>query len=136
MRGWALRQVRPGSTATQNVPAGFRLDRWRGHDAELDRLFADFTATLQRNETRSVAELNGVQGQPVDIHGYYPRTRNASAARDAVQFDIERGAAGAVHERGSVPTRRRRRARRLTRIPVRGENACRGDTVRLCRANR
>ncbi|HET7359580.1 MAG TPA: NADP-dependent isocitrate dehydrogenase, partial [Rhodanobacteraceae bacterium] len=40
-------------------------------DATLAGLFAGLAATLQANEATIVAELNGVQGQPVDIGGYY-----------------------------------------------------------------
>ncbi len=40
-------------------------------DAELATQFAPFAAALTENEATIVAELNGVQGQPVDIGGYY-----------------------------------------------------------------
>jgi len=40
-------------------------------DAELKNQFAPIAATLKTNEHKIVAELNDVQGKPVDIGGYY-----------------------------------------------------------------
>ena len=40
-------------------------------DAELQATFAPISAALIANEEKIVAELNGAQGQPVDINGYY-----------------------------------------------------------------
>ncbi|MDT0156493.1 NADP-dependent isocitrate dehydrogenase [Microbacterium sp. ARD32] len=40
-------------------------------DAELAAAFAPVAATLAENEQKIVGELNAVQGQPVDIGGYY-----------------------------------------------------------------
>ncbi|HTQ36254.1 MAG TPA: NADP-dependent isocitrate dehydrogenase, partial [Steroidobacteraceae bacterium] len=40
-------------------------------DAELKARFAPLAATLSQHEQAIVAELNGVQGKPVDIGGYY-----------------------------------------------------------------
>ena len=40
-------------------------------DAALKATFATLAKTLEANEATIVAELAGVQGQPVDIHGYY-----------------------------------------------------------------
>jgi len=40
-------------------------------DADLAAAFAPIAATLAENEQKIVAELNAVQGQPVDIGGYY-----------------------------------------------------------------
>jgi isocitrate dehydrogenase len=40
-------------------------------DAELRARFAPIAAALARDEAKIVAELNGVQGKPVDIGGYY-----------------------------------------------------------------
>lgn len=40
-------------------------------DAELKTLFARLADTLEANEATIVNELNKVQGQPVDIRGYY-----------------------------------------------------------------
>ena len=40
-------------------------------DAELQRVFAPVASELERQEPAIVAELNGVQGKPVDIGGYY-----------------------------------------------------------------
>ena len=40
-------------------------------DAELKSLFARLAETLEANEATILDELNSVQGQPVDIGGYY-----------------------------------------------------------------
>jgi isocitrate dehydrogenase len=40
-------------------------------NAELQEVFAPIAAELERNETTIVSDLNGVQGAPVDIGGYY-----------------------------------------------------------------
>ena len=40
-------------------------------DAELKRLFTPLAAALAANETQIVKELNGVQGKPADVGGYY-----------------------------------------------------------------
>ena len=40
-------------------------------DAELAAKFAPLAAALSANEAAIIAELNGVQGQPVDLGGYY-----------------------------------------------------------------
>lgn len=40
-------------------------------DAELQATFAPISAALIANEEKIVAELNGAQGQPADINGYY-----------------------------------------------------------------
>ena len=40
-------------------------------DAELAAQFAPLAKTLSENEQKIVAELNGVQGKPVDLGGYY-----------------------------------------------------------------
>ena len=50
-------------------------------DAALAAHFAPIAADLTANEARIVAELNGVQGKPVDIGGYYrPNAKLVSAA--------------------------------------------------------
>jgi isocitrate dehydrogenase len=50
-------------------------------DAEVAQRFAAVAAALVEGEAAIVAELNGVQGQPVDIGGYYfPDPDQASAA--------------------------------------------------------
>jgi isocitrate dehydrogenase len=43
----------------------------QNEDAELRARFAPLAKSLTENETRIVAELNAVQGKPVDIGGYY-----------------------------------------------------------------
>jgi isocitrate dehydrogenase len=40
-------------------------------DAELKRIFTPVASELERQEQTIIAELNGVQGKPVDIGGYY-----------------------------------------------------------------
>lgn len=40
-------------------------------DSELAGLFADLAAALEANEQQIVEELNSVQGEPVDLRGYY-----------------------------------------------------------------
>jgi isocitrate dehydrogenase len=40
-------------------------------DAALKAKFAPLAKTLSENEAKILAELNGAQGKPVDIHGYY-----------------------------------------------------------------
>ncbi|MDR2216398.1 MAG: NADP-dependent isocitrate dehydrogenase, partial [Nevskiaceae bacterium] len=50
-------------------------------DAELQKRFAPIAAQLTRDEATIVAELNGVQGKPADIGGYYhPDAAKCSAA--------------------------------------------------------
>ena len=50
-------------------------------DPEVAERFAAVAAALVEGEDAIVAELNGVQGQPVDIGGYYsPDPDKASAA--------------------------------------------------------
>ncbi|HRF83948.1 MAG TPA: NADP-dependent isocitrate dehydrogenase [Pseudoxanthomonas sp.] len=50
-------------------------------DAELKATFAPLAQALAENEARIVAELNGAQGKPVDIGGYYhPDLAKAGAA--------------------------------------------------------
>jgi isocitrate dehydrogenase len=50
-------------------------------DAELKRLFRPVAEALEKNEAKIVAELNGVQGKPIDVGGYYhPDPARASAA--------------------------------------------------------
>jgi isocitrate dehydrogenase len=52
-------------------------------DAELKAQFTTVAKTLADNEAKIVAELNGVQGKPVDIQGYY-RT-NPELTRQAMR---------------------------------------------------
>ena len=58
-------------------------------DADLKTRFAPLAERLARDEATIVAELNGVQGQPVDIGGYYrPDTAlTASAMRPSATFN-------------------------------------------------
>jgi isocitrate dehydrogenase len=53
----------------------------QNEDTELKQRFAKLAKTLSDNESAIVAELNGVQGHPVDIGGYYaPKPELASRA--------------------------------------------------------
>ena len=50
-------------------------------DAEVAALFTPIAEALRSNEATIVAELDGVQGEPVDIDGYYfPDPAKVSAA--------------------------------------------------------
>jgi isocitrate dehydrogenase len=50
-------------------------------DPELRRTFMPIADALERNEAKIVAELNGVQGKPMDVGGYYhPDPSRAGAA--------------------------------------------------------
>jgi isocitrate dehydrogenase len=50
-------------------------------DAALKAKFAPLAKALTENEAKIVGELNGAQGKPVDIHGYYhPDIKLVSAA--------------------------------------------------------
>jgi isocitrate dehydrogenase len=50
-------------------------------DAELAAVFAPLAEALERDEETIVGELNGVQGAPVELGGYYqPDPERASAA--------------------------------------------------------
>jgi isocitrate dehydrogenase len=65
-------------------------------DAELKQRFSGVAAELERNEATIVAELNGVQGKPVDVGGYYhPDTRLTSKAmRPSATFNRILGTLG------------------------------------------
>ncbi|MFQ3670032.1 MAG: NADP-dependent isocitrate dehydrogenase [Verrucomicrobiia bacterium] len=53
----------------------------QNQDSELKRKFAPVAEAMARDEAKIVAELNGVQGRPVDLGGYYrPDVRKAEAA--------------------------------------------------------
>lgn len=52
-------------------------------DVELKEKFASLAQTLSENEAQIVSELNGVQGQPIDIDGYY--AANAEKAAQAMR---------------------------------------------------
>jgi isocitrate dehydrogenase len=58
-------------------------------DAELKRAFTPVASELERQEQAIVAELNGVQGKPVDIGGYYhpDTTLVARAMRPSAAFN-------------------------------------------------
>ncbi|MGW8288610.1 MAG: NADP-dependent isocitrate dehydrogenase, partial [Desulfobulbales bacterium] len=43
----------------------------QGKDPELQARFTEIARKLKENEPKIIAELNGVQGQKVDIGGYY-----------------------------------------------------------------
>jgi isocitrate dehydrogenase len=51
------------------------------HDPELQSHFAPLARALSENETKIMSELNGTQGRPVDIGGYYaPNPESTSKA--------------------------------------------------------
>jgi isocitrate dehydrogenase len=53
----------------------------QAQDADLASRFAPVAAALRDNEAQIIAELNGAQGSPVDIGGYYhPDERKTSSA--------------------------------------------------------
>jgi isocitrate dehydrogenase len=53
----------------------------QSEEAALQSLFTPLAEQLTRNEARIVAQLNGAQGKPVDIGGYYhPDPARCSAA--------------------------------------------------------
>ena len=58
-------------------------------DAELASRFAPLAKALADDEAKIVAELNGVQGQPVDIGGYYrpDMAKLAAAMRPSATFN-------------------------------------------------
>ena len=58
-------------------------------DAELKARFAPVARQLAANEAKINAELLGAQGKPVDMGGYYHRTRK-TAEGDAAEPDAER----------------------------------------------
>ena len=67
-------------------------------DAELKGLFAPLAASLSSREDTIVAELNAVQGKPVDIGGYYHPSRELTAAamRPSATFNAALDALGQV----------------------------------------
>ncbi|MDH5767218.1 MAG: NADP-dependent isocitrate dehydrogenase, partial [Gammaproteobacteria bacterium] len=58
-------------------------------DDDLQKLFAPIAQQLQQNEEKIVNELNGVQGQPVDIGGYFhpDKSLTSSVMRPSVTFN-------------------------------------------------
>ena len=61
-------------------------------DAELAEAFAPLAERLAADEEAIVAELNGVQGEPVDLGGYYRADRDKADRGDAAERDVQRGA--------------------------------------------
>ena len=61
----------------------------QNEDADLKSQFAELAKTLADNETVIVAELNGVQGHPADIGGYYAPKPNLAekAMRPSTAFN-------------------------------------------------
>jgi isocitrate dehydrogenase len=50
-------------------------------DTDLKNIFKDVAQSLSRNEKSIIAELNAIQGHPVDIGGYYlPDEKLANSA--------------------------------------------------------
>ena len=58
-------------------------------DAGLKTRFAPLAAALAQNEAKIVAELNGAQGKPVDIGGYYhpDLAKTGTAMRPSATFN-------------------------------------------------
>jgi isocitrate dehydrogenase len=58
-------------------------------DAELKGIFTPIASELERQEQTIVAELNGVQGRPVDVGGYYhpDATMASQAMRPSLTFN-------------------------------------------------
>jgi isocitrate dehydrogenase len=58
-------------------------------DPDLRATFGPVAAALEQNESRIVGELNGVQGGPVDIGGYYhpDPAKTAAAMRPSATFN-------------------------------------------------
>jgi isocitrate dehydrogenase len=58
-------------------------------DADLKAKFATLAKTLAANETKIVEELNSVQGQPMEIDGYYfaDEAKVAAAMRPSATFN-------------------------------------------------
>ena len=77
-------------------------------DAALKAKFAPLAATLEANEATIVAELAAVQGQPVDIGGYYQPDLALLSAGDAPERHLQRraGHAGRI-DRSDISGRRR-----------------------------
>jgi isocitrate dehydrogenase len=61
----------------------------QAEDARLREVFAPVARELEQNERQIVAELNGVQGAPVDIGGYYQPdpARTTRAMRPSSTFN-------------------------------------------------
>ena len=82
-------------------------------DAELKRVFTPIASELERQEPAIVAELNGVQGKPVDIGGYYHPDHELACPGDAPERHAERDhrrhrplAAGSSHVQRPPPCSR------------------------------
>jgi isocitrate dehydrogenase len=58
-------------------------------DAELRATFAPVATELEPNEAKIVSELNGVQGKPVEIGGYYhpDRAKTSKAMRPSATLN-------------------------------------------------
>ena len=86
--GWRDRQPRqpllPGNVLGARAGQSVRRSRTAGERS------AALRAALEQNEARIVAELNGVQGSPVDIGGYYHPDPGEDRARHAPERDAQR----------------------------------------------
>ena len=73
----------------------------QSEDADLRETFAPLAETLVGSEEEIVAELNDVQGQPVDLGGYYrlDREKVSAAMRPSATFNAAIASVGAA-ERG------------------------------------
>ena len=59
-------------------------------DAELAEAFGALAERLEADEEAIVAELEGVQGEGVDLGGYYHVDRDKATTRDAPERDLQR----------------------------------------------
>lgn len=61
----------------------------QNEDAELKSIFGKVATEMKNNEQTIVSELNGAQGSPVDLGGYYhpDRTKTAAAMRPSKTFN-------------------------------------------------
>jgi isocitrate dehydrogenase len=71
-------------------------------DRELQAIFAPIAERLEREESTIVAELNGVQGKPVDIGGYYrpDAEKTSRAMRPSATLNAIIDAIGAAGQHG------------------------------------
>ena len=65
--GWAGRRV----DAAQEAPVALGQVAAQDQDAGLKAKFAPLAKALTEGEAAIIGELNGAQGKPVDIGGYY-----------------------------------------------------------------
>ncbi len=89
-------------------------------DPALAERFEPVASALEENEETILAELNGAQGSPQDVGGYYQPERGAGHCRHVPQPDSERDHSESVDEpgSGSVPGADRRGAGPIGSAPL------------------